>query len=176
MLWLNWSIRLTLSSIFNASILSAFVILYLYITQSFKELNSEVNIALFHIFKFWFMIFWSLTILLALFRALKYIFNHCYNGYKLTLLTCPKDGETKTINIVGYGDLVKVWRKWFMLIIWLVAGEMVVSVAFMKFFSSYHSIFDWFNIYVLYAFVLISGYFSFMILSSRCKRVRLVKC
>ncbi|WP_372999490.1 hypothetical protein [Sulfurimonas sp.] len=172
-LWLRWSTRLTLGSIILASILSLFITLYIYISQGMAALSSEVTSALMDVFVFWFPIIWSFTLLLALFRGLKYIFNVCIAGYKLHLYSC--NGK-ELLEEVGYGDLVKVWRKWFMLIIWLVGSFMVLSLIFTYMFTSYSGVFEWFNIYWLFAFLLVSGYFSFMLMTTRCKRVKVVKC
>ncbi|WP_226966418.1 hypothetical protein [Sulfurimonas sediminis] len=96
------------------------------------------------------------------------------------LLGCSKEETNeeagKTIDKIGYGDLLKVWRKWFMLMIWTVAGEMIVAVIVMKLFSSYESVFTWFNMYVLHIFILIAGFFSFIVLSVKCKKVQVKKC
>ncbi|RUM64195.1 MAG: hypothetical protein DSZ04_03090 [Sulfurimonas sp.] len=175
-IWLQWALYLTFSSVLSALILATLVSTYLYLSQGMQPITVEVREALFDITKFWFFPLWSLTLLLFLFRTLKSVFNSCKNNYKLQLLTCPNEGKTEVIEEVGYGDLVKVWRKWFMLIIWLVGGQMIIAVILTYAFSSYDAVFDWFNIYILYTFILIAGYFSFIILSSRCKRVKLVKC
>ena len=175
-LWFWWALRLTLCSVVMASIISFFVSLFLYVNRGMQELTSEVLTALVQIFFFWFAIIWSFTLLVALFRSLKYIFNSCCSSYKLTLLTCPSEGESEVIETIGYGDLVKVFRRWLMLIIWLVGAQMILAVAFTKLFSSDIAIFEWFNIYVLYLFVLVAGYFSFILLGTRCKRVKVVKC
>ncbi len=175
-IWLHWALYLTFSSVLSALILATLVSTYLYLSQGMQPITVEVREALFNITKFWFFPLWSLTLLLFLFRTLKSVFNSCKNNYKLQLLTCPNEGKTEVIEEVGYGDLVKVWRKWFMLIIWLVGGQMIIAVILTYAFSSYDAIFDWFNIYILYTFILVAGYFSFIILSSRCKRVKLVKC
>lgn len=175
-LWLFWSFRLTLNSILIASVISIFITIGIYINQGSQELNQRVYEALFLVFKFWFVLSWSLTLLLSLFRELKPVFNRCINGYKLTLLSCPSEGKQEKIKEIGYGDMVKVWRKWFTLLIWLVGAEMILGVAFTKLFTSHTAIFDWFNIYILYGFVLIGGYFSFMILSMRCKKVKIERC
>lgn len=159
-----------------ASFISFFISLFLYINRGMQELTSEVLTALVQIFFFWFAIVWSLTLLVALFRSLKHIFNTCYSGYKLNLLSCPSEGESEVIEIIGYGDLVKVFRRWLMLIIWLVGVQMILAVTFTKLLSFDTAIFEWFNIYVLYIFVLVAGYFSFMLLGTRCKRVKVVKC
>ena len=176
LLWLKWALRLTLCSIAFASIFSIVVTILIYISQGMPTHSSEVYSALVQVFVFWFVILWNFTLLIALFRSLKYIFNSCHSGYKLQLLSCPKEGESVVLDFIGYGDLVKVWRKWFMLIIWLVGAQMIVELIFTELFTSYSGIFEWFNIYILYAFVLVAGYFSFMLFGSRCKRVKIVKC
>jgi len=177
LIWLRWAFLLTSMSIFLAVILAAFITLFIYIKQGAVPLESAVYEALFKIFSFWFALSWSMTLLLSLFLSLKYLFNRCYASYKLVLLTCPnKEGRSELIELIGYGDLVKVWRKWFMLLIWLVVAQMVIAFVGMKLFSNAATLFSWFNIYVLYLLVLIGGYFSFMVLSAKCKKIKVVKC
>ena len=173
LLWLKWALRVTLCSSIMALILSFLITSYLYVNQGMPYFNSEVISALLQILKFWFPIAWSLTLLVALFRSLKYLFNICLAGHELKLLSCNK-GEI--IEDIGYGNLVKVWRKWFMMIIWLVGAQMVMAIAFTYMFTSYNGIFEWFDIYFLFIEVLIAGYFSFILLGGRCKNVRIVKC
>ena len=72
--------------------------------------------------------------------------------------------------------MVRVWRKWFMLIIWMSAAQMVLALAFTYMFSDYESVFEWFNITWLFAFILLAGYGSFGILANRCKRVKIKQC
>ena len=175
-LWIRWFLRLTFYSVLGASFLSFVVTFFIYVSHSLQSLTEEAYMALFSIFKFWFVIFWSITLLLALFRSLKYIFNSCANGYKLTLIRCHKDDANELIEVVGFGDLVPVWRKWLTLLIWLVGSEMILAIIFTQIFTSYDAIFDWFNVYVLYSFIGVAGYFSFLFLSARCKRVRVKKC
>ena len=173
LLWLRWAARVTLCSTLMAIILSFFITAYLYINQGMPSFNTEVISALLQIFKFWFPVVWSLTLLLALFRSLKYVFNSCICGYELKLLSC---GSKDVIEEIGYGNLVKVWRKWFMLIIWLVGAQMILSLVFTYLFSSYSSVFEWFDIYFLFVEVLIAGYLSFILLGGRCKQVKVIKC
>lgn len=175
-LWLSWAVRLTLSSLTLALVLSTAVTLFLFAKQGFPQLTQEVIHALLLILQFWFAPLWGLTLLLSLFRGIKYIFNSCKNGYMLELLSCPKEGDVQSIEVVGYGDLIKVWRKWLMLLIWLVGAQMIVATILKYLLSSSNFSLEWFSIYVLYAFVLLAGYFSFMILTARCKQVRIVKC
>lgn len=163
-LWFFWALRVTLCSIVTAAVLAFIITIILYIKQGFVSLDQEVLEALYSIFSFWFMITLNIAVLFALFRSVKYIFNRCYDGYSFKLLSCPK--EKRYIEVIGYGDLVKFWRKWFMLLIWLSAAFMIIDFV----------VFDYYNIYVLYSVILLSGYFSFMFIGARCKQVRIVKC
>ena len=176
LLWLKWVIRLTAGSVVGSFLLSLFVVIYVYLNNDMQSLNTEITKALFLVFKFWFALLWNFTLLVTLFRSLKHPFNQCYDGYQMKLLTCVKKDEGMYIKDVLYGDLIRVWRKWLMLIIWIVAIEMIVAVVISKVFSSYSAVFDWFNVYILYFFILVAGYFSFMLLASRCKLVKIKKC
>ena len=140
---------------------------------SMPSVDTEVFAALRDILSFYFPIVWSLTLLLALFRSIKYIFNSCKNGYMLKLSTCRGD---ESIEVIGYGDLVKVWRRWFMLNIWLVGAFMIIAIVLTSLFTDYSGVFQWFDIYYLCGFILLSGYFSFMFLGARCKQVKIIKC
>ncbi|MFT7859484.1 MAG: hypothetical protein ABXS93_00970 [Sulfurimonas sp.] len=163
-LWFFWAVRVILCSVGAALVLAAFITLFFYIKQGAATLESEVLQALFKLFSFWFLISLNLTVLFALFRSVKYIFNRCYGGYSFKLLSCLK--EKTYIEVIGYGDLVKFWRKWFMLLIWLSAAFLVFDFV----------LFDFYNIYVLYGVILLSGFFSFIFIGARCKQVRIVKC
>ncbi len=175
-LWFSWALRLTLSSLSLALLFSAGITFFLFAKQGFPPLSEELIQALLSILRFWFTPLWGITLLFSLFRGIKYIFNVCKKGYSLELLSCPKEGKIETIQAIGYGDLVKVWRRWLMLIIWLVGVQMIVAMSVNYLLNSKSFSLNWFNIYVLYGFILLAGYFSFMLLSARCKRVRLVKC
>jgi hypothetical protein len=142
--------------------------------QGFPPLEPAVKAALFSIWKFWFAVMLNFTLLIALFRSIKFIFNHPYGSYVLRLQSCKNSAEY--IDPLGYGDLVKVWRKWLLLLIWIVGSFMILSLLFTWIFTSFNSLFDWFGIWLLYGFILIAGFFSFILLGSRCKAVRIVKC
>lgn len=163
-LWFFWALRVVLCSVAGAFVLSVLVTAVLYVKQGFATPNQEVMEALFSIFTFWFFVSLNITVLFALFRSVKYIFNRCYGGYSFKLLSCPK--EQTFIEVVGYGDLIKFWRKWFMLLIWLSAVFMIIDFVF----------FDYYNIYLLYGAILLSGYLSFVLIAARCKQVKVVKC
>lgn len=169
-LWLSWVIRFTIESVLLASLFSLVATLVIYFLKGATSLNSDVMMALVDIFRFWFVIFWSLTLLISLFRGVKHFFNRCHNGYVLKLLTCKGD---EIIETVGYGDISKVFRKWMMAMIWSVSALMILSFSITYTFAdSYH----WYNIYVLYLFIIISGAITLPLMGSRCKRVKLAKC
>ena len=172
-LWLRWAFRVTLASTALALFISFLITAFIYFKQDMPALTLDVYQALGDILKFWFPIVWSLTLLLSLFRSLKYIFNICIAGYKLELLSC---NLSEKIEYIGYGDLLKIWRKWFMLIIWIIGAQMIFSLAFTYLFTEFSGVFEWFDVYWLFAFILSSGYLSFILLSNRCKRVKVVKC
>lgn len=172
-LWLRWAFRISVCSVGIASFVSAIITFTLYYLSSTTSVDAKVFSALLDVFWFWFPLVWSLSILLVLFRSIKYIFNICIKGYELKLLTCT---SKEVVEVIGYGDLVKVWRRWFMLLIWLVASMMIISLILTYIFSSYISIFEWFNIFWLYAYVVVSGYFSFILMIAKCKRVEIIKC
>ncbi|MCF6330880.1 MAG: hypothetical protein L3I99_04965 [Sulfurimonas sp.] len=161
LLWLKWAIRLSVSSVFFASLVAFLITFYTYVSIGSPPLEEKNISALSEIFKFWFVIAWSFTLLISLFRSIKYIFNDCINGYELKLFEC---GSDEVIEVIGYGDLVKVWRKWFMLMIWLVAILMIITM------------FNFYNIYALFGFILVSGYFSFIIMVAKCKKVKVLRC
>ena len=176
-LWLSWLFRVVLCTLATAFLLASLVTLLLYAKEGFVHFNGEVADALFSIWKFWFSILLNIALLFALFRSIKYIFNRCYSGYMLKLKNCPKDDLRETfIDVVGYGDLIKVWRKWFFALIWLSGALMVLAFVVTKLFTSYSSLFSWFSIYLLYLFIALSGYLSFVFISARCKNIKVVKC
>jgi len=160
-LWLNWSKQLSVNTIILSIVITFLITFITYIKLGLVELDAKNIEALLDIYKFYFSIVFSVSLLFILSRSIKYIFNVCICGYELKLLSCDK---TNVIESIGYGDLVKVWRKWFMLLIWLVAICMIVTL------------FNFFNIYALFIFILLSGYLSFIILISRCKKVKVVRC
>ena len=172
-LWLKWCLRVSICSITMAVTLSFLITSYLYINQGMPSIDNEIFKALLKLFYFWFPISWSLTLLIAMFRSLKYIFNTPLNGYKIELLTCTR---SDIIDPIGYGNLVKVCRKWFMLIIWLVTAEIILSLIFTSIFMNFKTIFEWFDIYFLFIFILIAGYLSFILLGGRCKQIKVSRC
>jgi len=174
--WFFWALRLTFCSLGLALLLATFITLFIYINEGMVPLEDEVIDALWSLERFWFMIMWSFTILVALFRSLKYIFGVCYQGYKFELLSCPHEGRVEVIQKIAYGDLIRVWRKWFMLLIWLVGAMMIFALSATYLFSEEGALFAWFDIYTLFISLLIAGYFSFIFISSRCKKVRLKRC
>ncbi len=163
-LWFFWALRVVVCSLGGAVVVSSVITAVVYAREGFAVLDVAVVNAIMDIFTFWFLFSLNLTVLLALFRSVKFIFNKCRAGYSFQLLKCLNKNEF--IEVIGYGDLVKFWRKWFMLLIWLTAAFMIIDFI----------LFNYYNIYVLYGAVLLSGYFSFIFIGARCKQVRIVKC
>lgn len=173
LLWFWWALRVSALSIFFGIILSLLVTLFLYFFHGAKPMSNEVFSALQDIFLFWFSICWSISLLMSLFVGLKYIFNRCYGRYKLQLLDCP---SKEVLDHIYFTDLVRVWRKWFMITVWIVGVEMIFAIAIHRFFFSEAALFEWFGIYTLYGFILLSGLGSFALMIFRCDKVRMVQC
>lgn len=172
--WLYWVVRVVACGVVSGAILAALVTAVLYINKGLPPLTDEVWQALWQIFLFWLTILLNLSILFALFRSAKYLFNRCHAGYKFVMMACQK--EQKIIEAVGYGDIVKFWRKWLLMLVWIVASmtlfSWVVSLAFIKF----GSFFEYFSVWWLYGFILLAGYPSFVLIGSRCKQMRIKRC
>jgi len=175
-LWFSWLIRVISCTLFIAGCLATVITLFVYAKQGFILIDKDILQALIAVWKFWFAISLNLALLFALFRSIKYLFNRCHSGFTLKLKTCFKERSSEFIEIIGYGDLVKVWRKWFMTLIWLVGALMVVALVCTYIFTQYHSLFDWFNITMLYIFIAIGAYLSFILIVARCKKIGVVKC
>jgi len=178
-LWLAWAVRVVICTLILTVFFASFITAILYVKQGMPNLDIEIKMALWELFRFWFFFSLNIAILIALFRSVKYLFNRPHAGYILRLKRClQKEDEPSReyIDPVGYGDLIKVWRKWFMLLIWIVGSFMIFVLIITYLFTPYKALFDWFNIYVLYAFILAGGYLSFLFLPARCKSMRIVKC
>ncbi len=172
-IWIDWIFRLLLESLILALFMAGSIVVFVYWKKGFPSLDQEVIEALGVVFSFWFSIVWGIGLLVALFRSLKFIFGKCYEGYRFALLTCDVNEE---ITQIGYGDLVKVWRKWLMLLVWIVTVLVLLGSVVARVVYGIVSIFEWLDIYVLFSFVLIAGYLSFWLLGVRCKRVKVVRC
>jgi len=178
-LWLFWAFRVIFCSLGLAFFFALLITAVLYLKQGMPSLNEEVQAALFELFKFWFFFSLNIAVLIALFRSVKYLFNKPHAGYMLRLKKCSqdKDEEKKSyLEAVGYGDLIRFWRKWFMLLIWIVGSFMVIALIVTYLFTPYKALFDWFSVYVLYGFILAGGYLSFIFMPVRCKSMRIIKC
>jgi len=177
-LWLYWAVRAVLCSLFFAAVFAFLITVALYMKQGMPSLSEDVQGALLELFRFWFFLSLNIAILLALFRSVKYLFNRCHAGHMLKLKACSKQEPQSEgyVENIGYGNLLKVWRKWFMLLIWIVGSFMVFALIITYIFTSYEALFDWFNIFILYAFILAGGYLSFIFMAARCKSMRIVKC
>lgn len=171
--WFYWAVRVFLSTLILACGFDVLITLGTYLYLDLPELNTQTNNALVKLLRFWFPITLSISFLIALFYSLKSVFNRCTEGYKFVLLTCL---DAQVIENVSYKDLIKVFRKWLMLIIWLVGAEVILSFVFMKIVSDFESIFEWFSIYTLLLYVFGAAYISFFALGIRCKRARIVRC
>ncbi len=172
-LWLYWAGRVTLETLLFAFAMALFVTLFFYVKKGAPALEEEVVGALWSIFAFWFKIVWAFAFLLVLFRSIKWVFERCYAGYRLRLRECATQ---RIIEEIGYGDLVRVWRRWFVTLVWIITLLSVIISALMHFLAGVDSFFAWFDIWVLYLLSMTGGYISFWLLGAFCKRVKVERC
>ena len=175
-LWLVWVARMLSVSLLLSAFFSLLVTASLYLYKGLPPMEAEVNAALAEIATFWFLLLLNLTLPLALFINLKYLFNHCVNAIALRLRSCSLKNSNEYLDPVEYGDLRKVWRKWFLLIIWISSVMVLFSFLIFYFFVSSGSFFEWLSVYHLYSYILLSGFFALTLFGSRCKSVSLKKC
>lgn len=135
-------------------------------------MSNEVMSALKDIALFWFALIWSLTLLIALFLVVRRLFYRCIDHRQLTLRSCS---GRESIKIAGMADVVKVWRKWLMAIIWATAAQIIIVVA-LHYLLGIDALFSWFSVYWLYLFVLIAGLLTLPLMEARCKLVRVGRC
>lgn len=172
-LWLYWAFFLTLLSTLAGLLLAGCVTLGIYLYKGAPGLNGEIAAALYDIWRFWFGVMWSAALPVALLVVIKYLFNRCFSHYRLLLFSC--DGSEQIVR-AGTGECVKIWRKWLFVIVWAVAAEvlLVAAAATLLGFDAHPS--AWFDIYLLYLFVLIAGGVTLPLMASRCKRVKVAPC
>jgi len=172
-LWLFWFFQVSILSLGTAAFGDAAVTAGLYLYRGAPALDASVLEALWEIAGFWFGIIWSVTLLWALFVSLHRILERCYAHRKFILLTCKGD---ERITPVGYGDIVTLWRRWMMLLIWLVAAQLILMVGIRVVLGFEKALQEWFDIYWLYGALMIAGALSFPLLATRCKRIRVSQC
>ncbi len=171
-MWWRWALWVTLFSILVALITDIALTFGIYLLKGVPPLNATVFEALLEIGRFWFGILWSITLLLALFLSVKRLFNRCIAGRQMHLFTC-KDHER--INPVLMGDVVVLWRRWMILLIWVVTVE-TLAVSGVGYLWGIEGFWSWFDIYWLYAFLVIASALTLPLLPSRCKRIEVVSC
>jgi len=176
LLWLEWVFRMFVVSLLLASVMSFAVTFFLYVSRETPPINLEIYRALLEIFRFWFLLLLNIAIPLALFINIKHLFNRPYSGFSLRLLNYPKDAKAEVLEEIGYADLVLVWRRWLFFIVSFSTLLVLLLALFSYIFTPYSSIFDWFDVYFLYLVVLISGFFSIVLLANRSKYLRVEKC
>ena len=172
-LWWRWALWVTLISLLWAAGASVLLTFGLYLYKGMPPLEKGVVTALGDIARFGFPVFWCFAFLAAFFRSVRRLFGHCIDHFRLTLLSC--DGETRIEN-PGSADTVRVWRKWFFVIIWAVAAEVIVAALLHFPFASGGGAMGWFSLYWLYLFVLLAALATLPLMGARCPFVKVERC
>lgn len=171
-LWSYWAVWLTLFSTVTGALLALVATLLTYLATGGAPLNAEIWVALGDLFLFWFGIGWSMALLLGLLLVVKRIFYRCIDHYQLHFVQCPSQTEIRDLQV---GDTVKLWRKWLLALIWVVAVQMILVIAVEYLFGA-EALLGWFSIYWLYVMLMIAGAVTLPLMGARCKSVRVKRC
>jgi len=167
--WIGWS---TLWSLLSAALLAGVITAVLYVLKGSPAIEGEVFGALRDIARFWFAIIWSLTLLIALFLVVKRLFYRCIDHKELALEACS---GREDLEQAGMRDVIKIWRKWLMAIIWASAAQVIIVIAVLYLFGS-SDLLSWFSVYWLYLFLSIAGLLTLPLMEARCKLVKVRRC
>ncbi len=171
-LWTYWAVWLTLFSVSAGLFLAAMITFSLYLLKGAPSLEPEVVSALQEITLFWFGLTWSITLLIALFLVVRRLFYRCIDHRQLTLPECSGSGSIKKADL---GDIIKLWRKWLMAIIWATAAQAIIIIV-LRYLFGMADLLSWFSVYWLYLFVLIAGLITLPLMQARCKLVKVAAC
>lgn len=106
---------------------------------------------------------------MALLSALRVIFYYCTSGFMLGILACGKE-ELSLLKQLA------LWRRWLFVMIWIVGLFGVMGAVFLKLFIDDSSFFEHFTLLNLYGALIIAGYFSFILMAAKCKKIELRRC
>lgn len=173
-LWLAWFLYLLLLTLGTTFLLASLVTFYTYVSKGAVVLDAVVIDALYAVFIFWFLLLLNFVLPIALFVSVKKLFNRCVNGFSLKLYACTKQEEY--IEPIGFGDLIKVWRKWLLLIVWGSGAFTLLSFVVNFFLSGFTASFTFFSVYYLYGCIALSSFFAIPFLVRYCTLVGLRKC
>ncbi len=174
LLWIFWLAYVVFWSFVLGSLLATVITLFLYIRSGMPEFTDAVVYALLDVGHFLFMITYNIALLIVLFLSIKQLFKRCFDRWRLELIGCL---EYKTVlSDIGYGDLIHIWRRWMMYLVWFSAFFMIVNLIFSKVFGEFHSVFEWFDIYHLYSYIAIGGFFALRQITINSKYVKVKSC
>jgi hypothetical protein len=172
LLWGYWAFWLTLFSAGFAAVTAMIATAVTYVITGSAQLSEEIWLALYDLFAFWFAIFWSLGLPLGLLLVVKRLFYRCVGGFQMHFLQCPSRTEIRDLKV---SDTFRLWRKWLLTLIWMVATQIIVIVA-IRYFAGSDSLMGWFNVFWLYSFLMISGMLTLPLMGARCKMVQVKRC
>ncbi len=172
LLWLHWVGVLLLQSIGSAFLLTLIFVAWIYFSKD-VALNKDVIDALVSLFSFWFWVIWSATFVASLFFAFKSFFNHCYAGYVLKVIDC---NSHVALEHIGYSDLIQIWRKWLMLLIWITAFFIIVLSILLYALFEIQTLFSWLNLTIMIVLAICSAFFALFFLRFRTQKIRVERC
>lgn len=169
-LWLYWAFWVGFYAVAAAALLALLATAATYLVQGAASLTPQRCSALADIAWFWFAVSFNAGLLLGLIAGIHKLFSRCFFGWNYRLLDCQgEESENMPMKL-----WLKLWRKWFFALIWVVAVEiMVAALAGMAVGIGLKA---WFSVYWLYVFVFFAGLPLLVVMPLRCKMVKVAPC
>lgn len=171
-LWLYWLWWMLLYSVAAAAVADGAAVGVIYLLKGAPQLDTSVYGALEAIARVAFVPLWCAALLWAHLMVTRRLFSCCLGGKRLILLTCKGD---ERIYPVGLGDVLPIWRRFLMLIVWTVALEAVLVVGIAALFGGF-SITTHLSAPMLGVMSAFGALAALLVMLRRCKRIRITQC
>ncbi|MBN2896974.1 MAG: hypothetical protein JXK05_13905 [Campylobacterales bacterium] len=171
-LWLYWLWWVLLYSVAVAAATAAVLVGVIYVLKGAPALDADVYGALEAIARVVFVPLWCAALLWAHLMVTRRLFACCLGGRRLILLTCKGD---ERIYPVGLGDVLPVWRRFLMLIVWIVAVEVLLLVGVTSLWGGMSAT-ALLRPSVLGAMSALGAFAALLVLLGRCKCILVTQC
>ncbi len=164
-LWFLWLKQVLSKTLFISITVSTLILLILYISKGFVEINSDVFEAMMKIFKTIFIISFALIYTIVAFISPYFLQNHCLNNHKFMIKTCESDHKRY---------YSKFYRKWFISFVFIMMFLTLLISAFE--YLLFNNITFSLNTIVIYINSFISSYITLFLMKNRCKMFEIGAC
>ncbi len=171
-LWLYWLFWLFLYSLVAAVLVDMVLVGSIYLIKGAPSLDEQVRRALGSMVLTIFGPLWSMVLIGTQLIVLRRMMQRCFGGKRMILLTCKGD---ERIWPVGLGDVLSVWRRWVVLIAWMVMIETVLVIGGRSLLGM-SVIGGGLDIPTVGIMIVLAVSLSLPLMMIRCRRIRVSKC